>query len=160
MLVHGIKRRTVMAVPRLASVPALVAQTDLVALLPRAFSMFLAQNYDLAIHETPFRFPQQHIYMMWHTKLDSDPRPSMAARDHADCRARAYRPAAGAARERHAVRGVPQVAAGKPVVQAAPYAHDLHDDQRVAQRVLSALPRSRRRTGSSRRPPAGQARGR
>jgi DNA-binding transcriptional LysR family regulator len=73
LLVHGIKRRVVMSVARMWSVPALVAQTDLVATLPRGFANYCAQNFDLAVHDLPVRIAEQHMYMMWHTKMDGDP---------------------------------------------------------------------------------------
>jgi DNA-binding transcriptional LysR family regulator len=73
LLLHGIKRRVVMAVPRMWSMPALVAQTDLVATLPRAFAQYVAPHFDLAIHELPVPISEQHMYMMWHVKMDADP---------------------------------------------------------------------------------------
>lgn len=73
LLLHGIKRRVVMAVPRLWSTPALIAQTDLVGILPRAFANFLAQNFSVAVHELPVSIAEQHMYMMWHVKMDGDP---------------------------------------------------------------------------------------
>lgn len=73
LLLHGIKRRVVMSVSRMWSVPALVAQTDLVATLPRPFASYCAQNFDLAVHDMPVPIHEQHLYMLWHTKLDSDP---------------------------------------------------------------------------------------
>jgi DNA-binding transcriptional LysR family regulator len=72
LLVHGIKRRVVMSAARMWSMPALVAQTDLVATLPRAFAAYCAQNFDLAIHDLPVRVAEQHMYMMWHSKMEGD----------------------------------------------------------------------------------------
>jgi DNA-binding transcriptional LysR family regulator len=73
LLLHGIKRRVVMSVARVWSMPALVAQTDLIATLPRAFATYCAQNFDLAVHDLPVRIAEQHMYMMWHAKLEGDP---------------------------------------------------------------------------------------
>src|SRR5439155_6863237 len=63
LLVHGIKRRVVMSVPRMWSMPSIVAQTDLVATLPRAFAQYVAQQFDLAVHELPVPISEQHMYM-------------------------------------------------------------------------------------------------
>ena len=52
--------------------PALVAQTDLVATLPRAFASYCAQNFDLTVHDLPVRIAEQHIYMMWHINSEHD----------------------------------------------------------------------------------------
>lgn len=73
LLVHGIKRRVVMSVPRMWSMPALIAQTDLVGIAPRAFAAYVAPIFDLTIQELPVRIAEQHMYMMWHAKMDSDP---------------------------------------------------------------------------------------
>jgi DNA-binding transcriptional LysR family regulator len=73
LLVHNIKRRIVMAVARAWSMPSIVADTDLVAVLPRAFAHYVARAFDLVIHEFPVKTSDQHLYMMWNTKLDADP---------------------------------------------------------------------------------------
>jgi DNA-binding transcriptional LysR family regulator len=73
LLLHGIKRRVVMSVSRMWSTPALVAQTDLVATLPRGFANYCAQNFDLVVHDLPVHIQEQHLYMLWHSKMDGDP---------------------------------------------------------------------------------------
>jgi DNA-binding transcriptional LysR family regulator len=73
LLVHGIKRRVVYGVPRLWSIPALVAATDLIAVMPRQFAAYLAPKFDLDVHEMPVKVLGQHIYMAWHIKMDGDP---------------------------------------------------------------------------------------
>jgi DNA-binding transcriptional LysR family regulator len=73
LLVHGIKRRVVYGVPRLWSIPAQVAATDLVAMMPRQFAAYLAPKFDLDVHEMPVKIPGQHMYMAWHIKMDGDP---------------------------------------------------------------------------------------
>jgi DNA-binding transcriptional LysR family regulator len=73
LLVHGIKRRVVYGVPRLWSIPAQVAATDLIAIMPRQFAAYLAPKFDLDVHEMPVKGPVQHMYMAWHIKTDGDP---------------------------------------------------------------------------------------
>jgi DNA-binding transcriptional LysR family regulator len=73
LLVHGIKRRVVVGVARMWSMPALVAQTDLVAMMPRAFAQHIAPSFDLMLHDLPVAISEQHMYMMWHVKMDEDP---------------------------------------------------------------------------------------
>ena len=73
LLVHGIKRRIVLSVGQLWSMPPVVEESDLVAMLPRNFANYLARRFALAIHELPVRLPEQHLYMMWHTKMEGDP---------------------------------------------------------------------------------------
>jgi DNA-binding transcriptional LysR family regulator len=73
LLVHNIKRRIVIAVARAWSMPSIVADTDLVAVVPRAFANYIAKAFDLEVHDFPIEMSDQHLYMMWNTKLDADP---------------------------------------------------------------------------------------
>ena len=73
LLVHGIRRRIVMSVARLWSMPSIVAQTDLLGIIPRAFAHHVAKHFDIEVHDLPVQISDQHLYMMWNTKLDADP---------------------------------------------------------------------------------------
>ncbi len=73
LLVHGIKRRIVMSVSRLWSVPSIVAETDLVGIVPRAFANHVADIFDVRIHALPVPVAEQHLYLMWNIKMDTDP---------------------------------------------------------------------------------------
>ncbi len=73
LLVHDIKRRVVTTVARGWSMPSIVQDTDLVAVVPRAFADYVARRFDLGIHEFPFPMSDQHLYMMWNAKVDGDP---------------------------------------------------------------------------------------
>ena len=73
LLTHGIKRRFVYGVPRVWSIPPLVADSDLIAFMARPFADYLATKFDLDIYEMPVSFPTQSIYMAWHIKMDDDP---------------------------------------------------------------------------------------
>lgn len=93
LLARGIKRRFVYGVPRLWSIPPLVADSDLISFMPRPFASYLASKFDLDIYEMPVTLPIQQIYMAWHIKMNDDPghkwlRETMlaAARDRLDAR--------------------------------------------------------------------------
>jgi DNA-binding transcriptional LysR family regulator len=73
LLTHGIKRRFVYGVPRVWSIPPLVADSDLISFMARPFAAYLATKFDLDIYEMPVSFPAQIIYMAWHIKMDDDP---------------------------------------------------------------------------------------
>jgi DNA-binding transcriptional LysR family regulator len=73
LLVHGIKRRIVMSVSRLWSMPSIVAETDLIGMVPRAFARHVAGIFDLVIHDLPVALAEQHLYLMWNIKMDTDP---------------------------------------------------------------------------------------
>lgn len=72
LLTHGIKRRFVYGVPRIWSIPPLVADSDLIAFMARPFAHYLATKFDLDVYEMPVSFPAQTIYMAWHIKLEDD----------------------------------------------------------------------------------------
>ena len=73
LLTHGIKRRFVYGVPRVWSIPPLVADSDLISFMGRPFAAYLATKFDLDIYEMPVSVPAQIIYMAWHIKMDDDP---------------------------------------------------------------------------------------
>ncbi|HEY0912492.1 MAG TPA: LysR substrate-binding domain-containing protein, partial [Bradyrhizobium sp.] len=73
LLTHGIKRRFVYGVPRVWSIPPIVADSDLISFMARPFAAYLATKFDLDIYEMPVSFPAQTIYMAWHIKMDNDP---------------------------------------------------------------------------------------
>jgi DNA-binding transcriptional LysR family regulator len=81
LMIHGIRRHIVMSVARLWSMPSIVAQTDLVGMIPRAFANHVAKHFDIEIHDVPVPISDQHLYMMWNTKLDADPAHTWV-RDH------------------------------------------------------------------------------
>lgn len=67
------QRRIVYAVNKIWSIPAVVSETDLIAILPRRFAEHVAKIYDLTIHEPPFPIADQFFYAMWHEKNNDDP---------------------------------------------------------------------------------------
>ena len=73
LLLHGIRRRVAMVISRLWSMPAIVAETDLLGVSTRPFAAHVARHFPIDIHEFPVPIPDQHLYMMWNTKLDADP---------------------------------------------------------------------------------------
>lgn len=66
-------RRFVYMVNKVWSVPAIVASTDLVCVLPRQFALKVAPIFDLVIHEAPVPIEEQEYHMMWHERHNSDP---------------------------------------------------------------------------------------
>lgn len=73
LIAQGVRRRVVYAVPKLWSVPAIVARTDLIAVLPRDFASEIGDSFGLAIYEPPVPLSTQYYYMMWHEKSADDP---------------------------------------------------------------------------------------
>lgn len=72
-IAQGVMRRIVYSVTKLWSVPAIVARTDLLAVLPRDFANEIAGSFGLAVHESPVPLSTQYFHMMWHEKSADDP---------------------------------------------------------------------------------------
>ncbi len=70
----GIGRRIGLQTSHLASVPFLVAQSELVATMPRQFALQSAAVYDLLVIEPPFPIPPIEIKQLWHKRFDGHPR--------------------------------------------------------------------------------------
>jgi DNA-binding transcriptional LysR family regulator len=66
-------RRIAYLVNKVWSVPAIVAASDLVCVLPRRFAMQMAPIFGLDIHESPAPVGDQHYHLIWHEKNNDDP---------------------------------------------------------------------------------------
>ncbi len=62
---HKIERHIAYAGTKFWSFPHIVANSDLIALIPGDFAKSVAGNYNIDIHPTPFEFPEQQVYMIW-----------------------------------------------------------------------------------------------
>jgi DNA-binding transcriptional LysR family regulator len=69
----GIERRCVYMVYRISAMAPVVAQTDLLAMLPRWFAHDVARRYDLDIHPSPIVHSNPHIHLLWRTDSSHDP---------------------------------------------------------------------------------------
>lgn len=72
MTAMGMQRQVGISVPTLATVPAVVACTDMVALMPKRFAQHYAQSHALDLHELAVELPAMPIYMVWHETFDHD----------------------------------------------------------------------------------------
>ncbi len=71
---EGIVRNVTLEVSHFVSVPLLVAESDLVATVPRPLAVRFAQLCDLVVHEVPFPTPQTEVKQFWHKRFDAHPR--------------------------------------------------------------------------------------
>lgn len=70
----GLSRNTVLTVPHFTSAAVVVAETDLVATLPRRFARFAAKTLPLRIVELPTGRPLAVTFALyWHERTDADP---------------------------------------------------------------------------------------
>jgi DNA-binding transcriptional LysR family regulator len=51
----------------------ILANTDLLAVLPEQLGVFFAQAGNIRLMELPFDIPSYHIYQLWHERLRHDP---------------------------------------------------------------------------------------
>lgn len=72
MAAIGLPRQLGISVPSLATVPALVECSDLVALLPQCFARHYAQRHALDLHELTLELPAMPIYMVWHETFEHE----------------------------------------------------------------------------------------
>ena len=69
----GRKRRAAVAVPHFQLVPAIVADSELIATLPERLAERYAAKYPLVVHRSPVRPTGFTLVMTWHERTDLDP---------------------------------------------------------------------------------------
>jgi DNA-binding transcriptional LysR family regulator len=70
---YGISRRVVCEANNVSDIPALVASTDLIALLPVRFAHVMARHFDLQILPTPFASPTMRLQLGILQNRSADP---------------------------------------------------------------------------------------
>ena len=69
----GLKRRTPVSVPVFASAFALLAENDLVAILPEGISRAQAGRFGLVLRKLPLAVPGYTLAIVWHQRTAHDP---------------------------------------------------------------------------------------
>lgn len=70
---HGLIRNVTVVLPSFLLASRIVAETDLIAILPRRIAHYFVQSGLLKIAELPFKFPQIPIYQYWHERTHQHP---------------------------------------------------------------------------------------
>jgi DNA-binding transcriptional LysR family regulator len=65
-------RRIALTVGHFLVVPAILEQTDLIAVIPRRLALPMAKRYGLALRPSPFDLGVAQIAQVWHRRFDSD----------------------------------------------------------------------------------------
>jgi DNA-binding transcriptional LysR family regulator len=73
LVAHGIRRHVVYNVAKTWSIPPIVQRTELIGLVLRKFAEDIADTFELDIHELPFEFPREDVFMLWHVNKENDP---------------------------------------------------------------------------------------
>jgi len=70
---RGLERRVVLTVAHVMSVPGIVADSDLLGLVPERLAREWAKGHALRIHEIPISVPELPFTMVWHAAQQGDP---------------------------------------------------------------------------------------
>lgn len=69
----GVRRRVVLELPNMSTAPQVLAQSDLLAIVPELLAEIYCREGALRIVELPFELPAYEVKQFWHRKLDQDP---------------------------------------------------------------------------------------
>ena len=69
----GLTRHLAVLAPHFASVPFIVAESDLIATVPRRLAARFKKELRLQVLPVPFTIPPFRLSMLWHERVDSDP---------------------------------------------------------------------------------------
>src|SRR5512143_4041938 len=69
----GLTRPLAVIAPHFASVPFIVAESDLIATVPRRLAGRFSKALKLQVLPIPFTMPSFRVAMLWHERVDSDP---------------------------------------------------------------------------------------
>ena len=70
---RGLERRVALTVAHWTSVPALVADSDLLGLVPERLARTWERGYGLRVHELPVQVPELPFTLVWHASRQGDP---------------------------------------------------------------------------------------
>jgi DNA-binding transcriptional LysR family regulator len=70
---QGYSRRPAVLVPHFASVPFLVASSDLIATIPERLALNFARLLPLRVLRVPLAIPPFRLAMLWHERREADP---------------------------------------------------------------------------------------
>lgn len=74
LIQHGGSGRQIIAeVGHYASVPALVLETDAIAIIPRSMAEILLYKDRFQVVATPFALPSLPLFVIWHSAFETDP---------------------------------------------------------------------------------------
>jgi len=70
---RGLERRVALTVAHWTSVPAVVADSDLLGLVPERLARTWERGYGLRVHELPVQVPELPFTLVWHASRQGDP---------------------------------------------------------------------------------------
>jgi len=70
---HKLERRIVLRVPGFLGLGAMVASTDLIAVVPRILGELLVKRERIHLYESPIKLPTYQVKQHWHERYHHDP---------------------------------------------------------------------------------------
>lgn len=69
---QGMRRRLRIASPHFLTVPFMVAEGDLIGVVPEGLAARFRRSLRLDVHKVPFEMPRLHMRVLWHERADAD----------------------------------------------------------------------------------------
>jgi len=69
----NLSRRIALTVPNFATAPYAVANSDLVAIMPKRLAVTYCEQFRLSLHVVPLELPRLRIQAVWHRRSERDP---------------------------------------------------------------------------------------
>lgn len=70
---HGLRRRLKATAPHFLTVPYVVAESDLIAVVPAGLAERLRKSLGLEVRKLPFAMPPLRMRLLWHDHAEDDP---------------------------------------------------------------------------------------
>jgi DNA-binding transcriptional LysR family regulator len=70
---HGLRRRLQAATPHFLTVPYVVAESDMIAVVPAGLAARFRKKLALEVRKSPLRLPPFHMRLLWHDHTAADP---------------------------------------------------------------------------------------
>lgn len=70
---HGLRRKVHVATPQFLTLPFIVAQSDLIAVVPTRLAAYFRKTLPLEIRKVPLLLPTFRVRLLWHEHAEDDP---------------------------------------------------------------------------------------
>ncbi|TGR71796.1 LysR family transcriptional regulator [bacterium M00.F.Ca.ET.194.01.1.1] len=81
----GLERRVVAVVPHFSAAVAIIARSDLVAIMPESVAKLFERSHELLLLESPFAEEKQSTSMIWLAEKERDPASQWLREQISDC---------------------------------------------------------------------------
>lgn len=82
---HGLRRRLLAATPHFLTVPYVVAESDLIAVVPAGLAARFRKRLPLEVRKSPLRLPPFRMRMLWHEHTAEDPADAWLRSEITEC---------------------------------------------------------------------------